>query len=183
MTPAAERCGNLVEQIARQALPRGVRIAVAESLTAGALSSALGAGPDAADWYRGAIVAYSPEVKFQVLDVAPGPVNTARCAAEMALGAVRLLNAELAVAVTGVGGPGSDEGVPAGTVFIACADRTGETVGREYRLDGDPTTVLRASVEAALGLVVECLSGGSGSETPLLAAWCDCHRDAHPGRN
>jgi nicotinamide-nucleotide amidase len=182
MTPTTERCGPLVERIAREAVQRGVRIAVAESLSAGALSSALGAGSDAADWYQGAVVAYSPEVKFQVLDVTPGPVNTARCAAEMALGAVRLLDAELAVAVTGVGGPGSDEGVPAGTVFIACADRTGETAGREHHFEGDPTTVVEASVEAALGLVVECLSGGPGSATPLLAAWSDCHRDAHGRR-
>lgn len=59
------------------------------------------------------------ELTFRLLGVDPGPVITADTALQMAIGAAELLGANVAVATTGVGGPGRQEGKPQGTVFIA----------------------------------------------------------------
>ena len=80
------RITDLAEQVAELAHSRGLWIAAAESLTGGAVSSALAAAPGASDWYHGGVVAYSPRVKQHLLGVTPGPVVTARCADELAQG-------------------------------------------------------------------------------------------------
>ena len=77
-----ETISDVAERVAEIAKLTRARVAVAESLTAGRIAQALGAAPDASDWFRGSVVAYAPEVKFDVLGVTPGPVNRASCAAE-----------------------------------------------------------------------------------------------------
>jgi nicotinamide-nucleotide amidase len=145
---------ELVSYVARLARDTGLSVGVAESLTAGRIAAALGAGPEAADWFRGSVVAYAAEVKFDVLGVEPGPVDTPQCARELAVGAVRVLGADVSVAATGVGGPGSDEGVPPGTVFLASADGSGVLGEQELHLPGPPGAVVGATVQAALRLLV-----------------------------
>ncbi|CUR62385.1 CinA domain protein (fragment) [metagenome] len=88
---------ELAAQVAKLAEEGGQRIAVAESLTAGRVSSMLGRGERASEWYRGAVVAYDEDVKFRVLGVTPGPVVTDLCAREMAEGVRRLLRADVAL--------------------------------------------------------------------------------------
>ena len=112
---------ELVQRISTAARAGGLRVAVAESLTCGRISSLLGSGEAAADWYLGAVVAYDADVKFRVLGVTPGPVVARECARGMAQGLGRLLGADLVLGITGVGGPGPDEGCPAGTVHLAVA--------------------------------------------------------------
>jgi len=129
-----------------------VTIAVAESLTGGQLCSALAAAPDAGVWFRGGVVAYAPDVKFDVLGVRPGPVVAESCAREMASGVCRLLKSSVGVGITGVGGPGSDEGHPAGTVFAA-VHTTQHVVVREWRFEGNPEEVLEQTLRATLGLL------------------------------
>jgi nicotinamide-nucleotide amidase len=140
---------DAVDVIAESLKSSGRTVAVAESLTCGKIASALGAGPEASEWLRGGVVAYADEVKFDVLGVAPGPVITAECAAQMATGVRGLLGADFAVAATGVGGPGPEEGKPAGTVFIAI-DRNGQVEVNEYAFAGDPVQVLAATVHQAM---------------------------------
>jgi nicotinamide-nucleotide amidase len=150
---------SLAEQVGALAQARGVKIAVAESLTSGAIANRLGAAPQASTWFAGGVVAYSPEVKFKVLDVEPGPVVTARCAAQMAGGAARLLAADLAVAATGVGGPEPDEGHPAGTVYLAVAGGAAGDV-EKHQFDGDPARVIELTTIAALRLLLTGLEAG-----------------------
>jgi nicotinamide mononucleotide (NMN) deamidase PncC len=83
----------------------GRTLAVAESLTGGLLSSAFARASGSGEWFRGGIVAYSSAVKYDLLDVPGGPVVSETAAVAMARGAGRLLEADVAVAVTGVGGP------------------------------------------------------------------------------
>lgn len=135
--------------IADLASSAGLTVAVAESLTSGAIASALGAAPGAADWFAGGVVAYSEQVKFDVLGVTPGPVITASCAEEMASGVGRLLGAGMVVSVTGAGGPGPEEGHDAGTVFLAHG-RPDSLHVDELHFDGDPEQVVHATVDAAL---------------------------------
>src|SRR3954449_13010875 len=129
-----------VKDIAERVRDLGVKIAAAESLTGGAVSSALAAGPEAANWYAGALVAYSPEVKYDVLGVTPGPLICERCALEMADGATRVLGADVAVSTTGAGGPKAEEGHPPGTLFVGINVR-GDAQTRRLQIDGDPAEI------------------------------------------
>jgi nicotinamide-nucleotide amidase len=74
---------------------------------------------------------------------------TAECARQLVVGVARLLDADVAVATTGAGGPGPQEDRPAGTVFIAV---TGDGDGRvrEYHVDGDPAEIVAAATARAL---------------------------------
>ncbi|WP_036226777.1 CinA family protein [Marmoricola sp. URHB0036] len=150
--------GTRVKRIARLATDGGVTIATSESLTSGIVATRLGEGPDAAQWFRGGVIAYQEGVKFDLLGVAEGPVVTAECAEQMASGARKLLGADVVVSATGVGGPEPSEGKPPGTVFLAVVTPTGATV-RELALDGDPEEVLHGVASASLGLLEDVLEG------------------------
>ena len=148
-TGRGEHDDGLVQCVADLARRHGRTVVVAESLTAGRISALLGRGEAAAEWFRGAVVAYDAEVKFEVLGVTRGPVVTDSCAREMADGVRRLLRADVGLGISGVGGPGPDEGRPAGTVHLAVATG-GETWSRELHLEGDPDEVVAAATTRAL---------------------------------
>jgi nicotinamide-nucleotide amidase len=149
---------DLAELVAELARERGMRVAVAESLTAGRLSAMLGRGEDASAWYRGGVVAYDEDVKFRVLGVTPGPVVTDACAREMAEGVRLLLAADVALGITGVGGPGPQEGCPAGTVHLAVASNRG-TQSLQACLPGGPTEVVAGATRLALDELARALAG------------------------
>jgi nicotinamide-nucleotide amidase len=139
---------DLERQLADAVVTSGCTVAAAESLTGGTISAGLSAIEGASDWFRGAVVAYDESVKFDLLGVERGPVINAGTAEQMASGVARLLRADVAVATTGVGGPGPREGQPQGTVFIAVHTPSGCSV-REYAFSGDPPEVVeRASTQA-----------------------------------
>lgn len=137
---------------------RQLRIACAESLTSGAIASVLGGAPDASTWFRGSVVAYDPDVKREVLGVTTHEVVSEQCTAEMALSVRKLLAADAAVSVTGVGGPGASDGEPAGTVIIAVSMAGHEWVGTHH-LDGDPAEVIERTTLHALARLREMLQG------------------------
>ena len=155
--PETDRSAKeLADTIAEEAQRRGLTVAVAESLTGGLVSSALAAAPHASQWLRGGVVAYSVESKQKLLGVSPGPVVNEETVREMAEGAARLFGADAAVATTGVGGPGPDEGKPPGTVWIGAFHR-GELETRLLEIDAEPEEVCRQAVEQALSLLLSRL--------------------------
>lgn len=137
------------ESVSELALARGARVACAESLTSGAIASALGRAPRASEWFCGGVIAYSAEVKHDVLGVEPGPVVTELCAGQMASGVRALMAADVAVAVTGVGGPDSAEGHPPGTVVIAVSSARALEVSTHH-FDGEPSEVVSRTTLHAL---------------------------------
>ncbi|MFC4376835.1 CinA family protein [Nocardia halotolerans] len=127
-------------------------VAVAESLTGGNLATALAAAPDSAEWFHGGVVAYSVSVKQSVLGVPDVPVVSETAALAMAEGVRALTDADVAAATTGVGGPGTEEGQPVGSVWCAVATRdTSWAVHRQF--DGEPGEILDQSVQCALDLL------------------------------
>jgi PncC family amidohydrolase len=160
---------ELAEKVATLADTRGVTVAVAESLTGGAISQQLAAASSAAEWYRGGVVAYAPEVKFEVLGVPEGPVITEQCALGMATGVLRLLGADVAIAVTGAGGPDEEEGEEPGTVWIAAATHA-STASVQVNFAGDPSTVVTKSVTAALQVLIRMLENPEDTELPTAIA-------------
>ncbi|MGW4364390.1 CinA family protein [Nocardia takedensis] len=149
--------GATSERIAAHALDRGITLAVAESLTAGNLAAALGAAPDSGTWFAGGVVAYTEEVKRRVLGMPDVPVVSCAAAAAMARGVRELLRADVAVAVTGVGGPGAQDGEPAGSVWFAVTDGD-ETREWHREFDGDPVRILEQTLWCALTGVEELLA-------------------------
>lgn len=144
-----------LEQFVTTVRTSGGTFATVESLTGGELAAAIAAAPSAGDWYRGGIVAYHPEVKFTLLGTPPGPVITPETAATMASSAARLLGAEYSVALTGVGGPGPDEGKPAGTVYIASVKSGHAPVVELHCFSGEPVDVMKQTICAALQALIE----------------------------
>ena len=151
----------LAERIGELALGQGVTVAAAESLTGGMIATALAAAGRSSEWFLGSLVAYASEVKHDVLDVPEGPVVSATAASAMARGVRRLLKADVAVAVTGAGGPGGQDGREPGTVFLAFDG------GDEHRvirldLDDEPKVVCATTSAAALRVLIEGLEALAG---------------------
>jgi nicotinamide-nucleotide amidase len=99
-------------------------------------------------------VAYAAAVKHELLGVPDVPVVSQPSAEAMAEGAARLLGAEVAIAVTGEGGPEPQDDVPVGTVWMAIHDH-GRTRSRRLQLDGDPREVVGGTCDAAVGWLAE----------------------------
>ena len=139
----------------------GLTIAAAESLTGGLVCSALGDVPGASAVLRGSVTAYATELKAQVLGVdaarlaSVGPVD-AQVAQEMADGVAQLLGADVAVATTGVAGPGPADGHEAGTVYIAAIAPWG-SVWRLLQLEGQRSQIRAQTVRHVLVLALELL--------------------------
>ena len=114
----------------------GLTLGLAESMTGGLVASRLVNVEGSSVWFRGSVVAYASEVKFEVLDVPEGPVVSAGAAAAMAEGAAKRLGADVGLSVTGVAGPAEQEGMPVGTVYFGIfLDGSTEVV--DMRLPGD----------------------------------------------
>ncbi len=143
--------------VAAVAQQNALSIACAESLTSGAIASALGRAPHSALWFSGGIVAYSETAKIDLLGVNRGSVVTEQCAIEMAAGVRRLMKADVAVAVTGVGGPGGSDGHPAGTVMIAVSSPHADWAATHH-FDGDPAEVVSRTTLHALVRLREMLN-------------------------
>lgn len=144
---------------------RGLGLAVAESLTGGALSSALVEVPGASAVHRGGVVSYATELKHRLLGVdagllaTEGPVHP-EVALQMARGAAARLRADgqltLGLSTTGVAGPDPQGSAAVGTVFVAAVLGKQELVS-EHRFNGDRAAIRSASVDAALALGRELL--------------------------
>jgi nicotinamide-nucleotide amidase len=117
------------------------------------VASRLVAVPGASDWFRGSVVSYASDVKFDVLGVPEGPVVTAGAARAMADGARRVLGADVGLALTGVAGPDEQEGQAPGTVFVGLARTGAETESLEAHLPGDRDRVRQYATISGLDLL------------------------------
>lgn len=140
----------------------GKTLVTAESLTGGGIGTALTAVPGASAVYKGGVISYTDAVKSGVLGVPEAYLSSfgavsAPVAEAMALGALQLMQADVAVSVTGLAGPAGDEFCnPVGTVFIGyCSKTTG--FSREYHFSGNRESIRNQTIEAALQLILENL--------------------------
>lgn len=156
-TLETDAIADLAARLGERARDERFTVAAAESLTGGLLSSSLASSSGASAWFRGGVVAYASEVKFDVLGVRPGPVIAEDAARQMAEGAAGLLDADVTLATTGVGGPDPEEGHEPGTVWLA-ARNPSTTLTRLEHFDGSPEAVCLASCRAAIELALELTS-------------------------
>lgn len=140
----------------------GLTIAAAESLTGGLLSATLTEIAGSSAVFRGGVVAYATELKTELLGVdaqliSDRGVVSAEVAESMASGVVRRLTADIGVSTTGVAGPAEQDGIPVGTVFVACSYR-GEVTSHQHVFSGTREQIRHSSVHAVLALVEQVLS-------------------------
>lgn len=150
-----------VEQIVAQLIDKKLTIATAESLTAGMLSSTIADVSGASAVLHGGIVAYNNTIKHRLLGVsadtlaARGAVDS-ETAKQMADGARKRFNTDLAIATTGVAGPEPAENKAVGIVFIALSTPT-QTTAKLLRFSGTRDHIRHSTVEASLQIVGEWL--------------------------
>jgi len=131
---------------------RGLTLGLAESLTGGLIGARLTDVAGASAWFRGSIVSYASDVKRSVLGLPDGPVVSAEAAENMALGAARVLGADVGLGITGVAGPAEQEGMAVGTVFAALAS-DGSVEVAALHLPGDRDRIRQYSTISTLDLL------------------------------
>lgn len=136
-------------------------LAVAESLTGGLLSASIVDVPGASAVFRGGLVVYATDLKRDLAGVSGallaerGPVDP-DVALALADGARRVCRADWGLATTGVAGPEPQNGVPVGTIYVACRGPDGGEV-RGLTLEGNRPRIRGGAVAAALDLLAELL--------------------------
>jgi len=147
--------------IGQRLLARGWHLAVAESLTGGLIASRLVNVAGASGWFRGGVVSYASEVKFDLLGVEPGPVVNPETAEQMARGVRELLHADVGLGITGVAGPDEQDGQRPGTVFVGLSfGETSEHVA--LRLPGDRPRIRSYGAISALDALRRALDRERG---------------------
>ena len=136
---------------------KGWSFGLAESVTGGLIGARVTSVAGASEVFRGSIVSYASDVKFELLGVSNGPVVSEQAAIEMARGAARLLRCDVALAVTGVAGPTEQDGMPVGTLCVGLVWPVGELT-RTLRLPGQREQMRQFSVINSLDLVRKTLA-------------------------
>lgn len=133
---------------------RNYMLATAESCTGGNISATITAVPGSSEYYKGSIIAYSNEVKMNLLQVKEqtlikhGAVSE-ETVREMVKGAMKSLNTDCAVATSGIAGPsGGTPDKPVGTVWIAAGSRKKIITLKQEKDEGREQNILHATYNA-----------------------------------
>ena len=141
--------------VAGQLIDKGLTLSTAESCTGGMISKMVTDIPGSSRYYLGGVAAYSNELKSKVLSVSHETLKkygavSQEAATQMSTGVRRLTNSDIAIAVTGIAGPGSDDsGKPVGLVYISISDDKGSSV-QKYNFRGSRDKIRRRTAQTAL---------------------------------
>ena len=141
---------NLLEE-------RGWTLGIAESVTGGLVGGRITSIAGASRVFKGGVISYASDVKFDVLGVEAGPVVSERAAMQMASGAQRVLGASVGLALTGVAGPDEQDGEPAGTLCVGVSFPNGQTFSTRSQLPGQRDQMRQFSVITALAFLRKLL--------------------------
>ena len=154
---------NQLHSVLRYLQDKKLKLVTAESCTAGMIASTLADEPGSGSWLECAFVTYSEGAKIRCIDVKPETIErynltSEEVAREMAEGALKAADANVAIANTGVAGPGpGDGGIPAGTICFAWSfeDEDGgiATFSETRHFDGDRNAVRRAGTDYAINRI------------------------------
>ena len=154
---------DLAVALGDAAKSRGLRIATAESCTGGLVAGAITDVAGSSEWFERGFVTYSNEAKRDLLGVSDATLGShgavsEQVAAEMATGALRASEADAAVAITGVAGPGGGTAAkPVGMVCFAWAALDGPVRTETRHFPGDRAAVRAAAVERAIAGLVDAV--------------------------
>lgn len=159
---------RLAEQLGSQLRERGWTCATAESCTGGGIAYGITQIAGSSDYLMSGVVSYSNEAKERLLGVRRETLErvgavSEECAREMAAGARRELGVDVAIASTGIAGPGGATArKPVGLVYVAVALPDRVEV-RRLSLRGDRATIMQKAIHEALSMAV-LLTATSPSE-------------------
>lgn len=154
--PTDAELRTLAESLGARLRTNHDHLVTAESCTGGWIAKAVTDIAGSSEWFDCGMAAYSYEAKQALLGVRPQTLETHGAVSretviEMVSGALAKSGASVAVAVTGIAGPGGAiEGKPVGTVWIAWKRRGGYPNAELFHFDGDREAVRRQTVAAAL---------------------------------
>ena len=156
---------TLAERVVAAMAAKGRTCATAESCTGGGVGSAITSVAGSSAVFQGGVISYANSAKINVLGVSAetlarvGAVSS-EVAAEMAVGARRLLGADFAVSLTGVAGPGGGSAEkPVGLVWFGLAS-SGGVATESLLFHGDRAAVRSAAVDHALAMLLDAVEGG-----------------------
>ena len=148
------------ERILELCISRGWNLVVAESCTGGLIGARLTSVPGSSSYFAGGVIAYSNDLKKNLLNVSAGLLESEGAVSgpvveAMARGGIAATGADCGISVTGVAGPdGGTEEKPVGTVWIGVALPSG-TTSRRYHFSGDREEIREQTVDASLHLFLE----------------------------
>jgi nicotinamide-nucleotide amidase len=149
------------QKVGRLLMKDSLTLAIAESCTGGLIAHRVTNAPGSSNYFERGFVVYSNRSKTELLGVSSGLLDkhgavSQQVARAMAIGAKRASGASVALAVTGIAGPVSDESKkPVGLVYIAVCDPTGSIRVEKHRFKGTRLQIKKQSTEAALALLIE----------------------------
>ena len=149
-----------VTQLSTELLRKQQKVCTAESCTGGLIAKTFTDLAGSSDWFDRGFVTYSNAAKSEMLGVPPSVIEDYGAVSEvvanaMASGALRHSDADFAVAVTGVAGPGGGSAEkPVGTVWITAASAE-QLVSKRHQFDGNRQAVREATLQAALTALID----------------------------
>ncbi|HET8897879.1 MAG TPA: CinA family protein [Rhodanobacteraceae bacterium] len=165
LPPSTDQLRGLAQDVATVLLAQRLTLATAESCTGGWIAKIVTDLAGSSAWFEGGVAAYSYEAKEALLGVNPHTLEqhgavSQETAVEMVSGALARFGAGIAVAVTGIAGPGGGmPDKPVGTVWIAWKRRGGYAHAELCHFEGDRDAVRRRTVGHALRGIGRALTG------------------------
>ena len=151
---------NSLQQLHALCVGKDVSIATAESCTAGLLAARITSIAGASSFFKGGIIAYQNDIKFNVLNVSQSVIEektavSSEVSEQMAVGVRDKLSADFSIATTGYAGPsGGTELNPLGTIFIAVSSKE-KTISRRFVFTGDRESVVNQTIIHGIDFLVE----------------------------
>jgi nicotinamide-nucleotide amidase len=162
---------NLSAQLGAQLLARSYFITTAESCTGGGIAQAITDITGSSQWFSHGFVSYSNRAKQQLLDVGEADIKrygavSPQIVEQMAMGALKAAQANVAIAVSGVAGPdGGTEEKPVGTVWIAWGVKNNPIITRCYNFSGDRKSIRNQTVNESLSAAISLLEKEDSKNT------------------
>ena len=155
----SEKILSRAEKLINTCYDKKLKLATVESCTGGLISAILTAIPGSSKVFDRGFLTYSNEAKIELVGVPSKIINnhgsvSEEAALAMAEGGLNYSNANIALSVTGIAGPGGgNEKKPVGLVFFACAIRGGVTYSENYVFEGSRTNIRMESVKKGLQII------------------------------
>ena len=151
-------------EIGRLLMQRALKLGLAESCTGGLVGHLITNVPGSSEYFMGGVISYAYEAKVSILGVSWNTLKNYGAVShetvlEMARGAKKIFNVDVAVSISGIAGPGGgSEDKPVGTTWVGLVATDGEWT-REFHFDGDREENKASSADAALQMLLDYLLG------------------------
>jgi len=155
------------EQLSETLRAQGKMITFAESCTGGLCAAHITSLPGSSDIFDRGFVTYSNDSKMDMINVSRETLShdgavSRKCATEMAQGALTNSNADLAISLTGIAGPGGGSPEkPVGLVYIGYASKDGQSGATENHFEGSRDAIREAAMHKAYAIALTLLEGGT----------------------